>query len=170
MNNEQITKTIQALEDFHFSLEDFFLNRTDTVKRATCHVSDVAGTQDSDNNDILVGEILKLRSRAMLSSMAVWVNTPNDSDSEISCRIEGRLFKGQCHIEPKRIMVRFEPEGLDKECVLLKWSPIIFTEEPFIGSPASRCGVDCAKDLFLELCYEALLKNRIFAANTPYKT
>lgn len=170
MNNEQITKTVQALEDFQFSLEDYYLNRTETVKRATHHVSDVAGIKDSDYNDIIVEEILKLRSRAMLSSKAIWVKTPNYSDSEISCRIEGRLYKGQCRIEPKRIMVQFDLESLSKECVLLKYAPIIFTEEPFIGSPASRCGVDCAKDLFLELCYEALLKNRIFVTNTPYKT
>ena len=165
MRNEQITKTIQALDDFEFTAEEYCLNITETTNRAIEHIQRLSREQVGKEIILLVSEILRCKYRSMLEKKVEWIIVPIKNSSDISCRLEGSLFRGKALIAPKRISVCLDQEGLKRECVLHDWAPAIFTESPFDGSPATHEGQERAKELFLEICFEARLKFRIFASN-----
>ena len=168
MRNEQITKTIQALDDFVFTPEEYCLNITETTNRAIEHIQRIFQERVGKETILLVSEILRCKYRSMLEKKVEWIIVPIQNKSDIACRLEGTLYHGQVLIAPKRICVSLESEGIRRECVLHDWAPAIFTESPIIGSPASHEGEEHAKELFLEICFEAQLKFRIFASNPTH--
>ena len=163
------THIIQALESFVFSPEDYYLHFADTTRDAINHVMRETGYDQRELPVGLISEILRARLISMLSVKAEWLLMPVHSESVISCKIDGTLFRGNAHIEPKKVRVSLENENSTKECILHQWAPAIFTEDPISGSNASRDGEECAKELFLEICGEAQLKYRIFASEPKDK-
>lgn len=168
MRNEQITKTIQALDDFVFTPEEYCLNITETTNRAIEHIQRISQEWVEKETILLVSEILRCKYRSMLEKKVEWIVVPIKNKSDISCRLDGTLFCGKALIAPKRISVSLDQEGLMRECVLYDWAPAIFTESPIIGSSATQEGKERAKELFLEICFEARLKFRIFASNPTH--
>lgn len=164
-----MTQTIQALESFVFSADEYYLHPAEVMHRAAEHVTKGTNCTLEELSISLVSEILRAKFRSILESRADWVTIPIQCDSKVSCRMDGVLFQGEARIEPKRIKVSLDDGGISRECLIHNLAPCIFTEEPFIGSPASCDGEACAKDLFLEICSEALLKNRIFASGPTHK-
>lgn len=169
MGNELSTHTIQALESFVFSPEDYYLHFADTTRHAMDHVMKETGYDQGALPVSLISDILRARLISMLSAKAEWVLIPVHSESIISCKLDGTLFCGNARIEPKRIRVSLCDDAISKECIIHQWAPDLFTEEPFPGSNASSEGEECAKELFLEICGEALLKFRIFASEPTDK-
>ena len=168
MRNDQITKTIQALDDFEFTAEEYCLNITETTNRAIEHIQRVSQEQVGKEIILLVSEILRCKYRSMLEKNVEWIIVPIKNKSDIACRLDVTLYHGQVLIAPKRICVSLESEGIRRECVLHDWAPAIFTESPIIGSSATQEGKERAKELFLEICFEAQLKFRIFASNPTH--
>lgn len=169
MGNELNTQTIQALESFVFSPDDYYLHFADTTRGAMNHVMKETGYDREELPIGLISEILRARLITTLSTKTEWVSIPVFPESVISCKMDGTFFCGNAHIEPKRVRVSLCDEAISKECIIHQWAPDLFTEEPFPGSNASSEGEECAKELFLEICGEALLKFRIFASEPTDK-
>lgn len=158
MDSTVTSNVLQALDDFPLTLEEYLEHRQEITLRAIEHYRQRYGLQDN-TPDGVIDNILKAKCRALLAGKTHWITVPMDKASPISCLIKGTRFEGRAHIDPKSIRISLN-EGPSKECILLDLAPCIFTEEPFIGSPANEYGQKCAKDLFLDICGETLMHNK----------
>lgn len=157
MRTNMITQVIQALDSFPMTAEEYINHQHEVTMRAIAHYCQMCGLHDGAATDGIIAELLKAKYRALLAAEAQWIALPVDAHSLISCRINDTLISGTVLIDPKRINVSLD-DGASKECILLDLAPCIFTEEPFMGSSANEYGRSCAKDLFLDICAEALLQ------------
>lgn len=156
METNIVTKVIQALDSFPMTAEEFLGHRHEVTKRAIEHYRQMYGPHGS-TDDGLISEILKAKCRALLAAEARWIALPAYAESRIACCINDTQMTGTARIDPKKIKVSSD-DGASKECILLDLAPCIFTDEPFVGSPASEYGQERAKDLFLDICAEALMQ------------
>ena len=156
METNKITQVIQALDNFPMTVEEFLGHQNEVTKRAIKHYRQMCGSYDSAI-DSVISEILKAKRRALLAAEVHWFALPAEAGSHISCCFNGTRITGTARIDPKRIKVSLD-DGTSKECILLDLAPCIFTDEPFVGSPASEYGQKRAKEMFLDICAEALMQ------------
>lgn len=158
MENTIESQTIEALDDYLFTIDEYILLFPTTISKAIEHIHNKSRIDNAEIPMWLVEEILRTRFRSMLSSKTEWKTIPEYNGSVISCCLDGVLFQGKAIIEPKIVCVTLDSNNMSKKSILHEWAPYIYTKEPFIGSPAASLGIDCAKDLFLDLCGEAKTK------------
>lgn len=157
MKNQQITNIIQALDSFTFSVKDYLQDGGTSVNRlALAYLANRLGADAVFQMDVLVSRILKEKNMDMMAQGAVWLCAPHNSRSQVACDIEGVRFSGIATIEPKKIQVKVSNGGKTRTCIIHPWSSSVFTEEPYIGSRSNPEGERCARNLFLETCYEEL--------------
>lgn len=159
MSPTVISNILLALDDFPMTAEEYFSHQQEITMSAIEHYRQMYGFYDN-TADGVIAEILKAKCRALLAAKVDWIAVPIDTDSPISCCIKDAQFDGRAHIEPKMIRISLK-DGTSKECILLDLAPCIFTEEPFVGSPASEYGRNRAKDLFLDICGESIHKKKM---------
>ena len=124
MGNELSTQTIQALESFVFSPEDYYLHFAETTHRAIELVMKKTGYGLRELPVGLISEILRARLISTLSTKTEWVSIPVCPESVISCKMDGTLFCGNARIEPKRVHVSLCDEAISKECIIHQWAVI----------------------------------------------
>jgi len=157
MKDQQITNIIQALDSFTFSVKDYLQDGGTSVNRlALVYLANRLGTDAVIQIDVLVSRILKGKCINMMIQGAKWLCVPQNSRSQVACIIEGVRFSGTVTIEPKKIQVKVTNGGKTRTCIIHPWSSSVFTEEPYIGSRSTPEGERCARNLFLETCYEEL--------------
>lgn len=159
MKNLMETDALQALDDFSFSIQDYACDGgKDVMKKAREHLRQRLG-------DILVPEeyvsaIVRAKYLSMIMGSVSWICLPAGGRTEISFSKDNIAVTGKVRIDPKRVHVELSMAGntYSKDSILLAMTPRIYTEAPFVGSPANKDGEECAKALFLKLYYETLFR------------
>ena len=134
-----ISNVLLALDDFPMTAEEYLGNRQEVTRRAIEHYRQMLYCLHDNTPDGAISEILKAKFRALLAAEADWIALPVEADSRVSCRINDARITGRARIDPKRIRISLD-DGPSKECILLDLAPCIFTDEPFVGSPANEYG------------------------------
>ena len=158
MSSTVISNVLLALDDFPMTAEEYLGHRQEVTRRAIEHYRQRYRLHDN-TPDGAISEILKAKFRALLAAEADWIALPVEADSRVSCRINDTRITGTVRIDPKRIRISLD-DGPSKECILLDLAPCIFTDEPFVGSPANEYGQNRAKNLFIEICGEFLMQKK----------
>ena len=155
-------RVIAAMDDFPFSLEDWFRDGGLKVsKEAAAHVLGKDPLLQETPVEGILEHLLSARCRSEMESSVRWVKDPSPSDPTLGFDAGDKRIEGRCRIEPKRVRVTLVRGGKQRcrETVILDWAPRIYTLEPFMGSPANGDGLDAARRLLLILYYETLYRN-----------
>ena len=157
MKQQIVTETVQALDSFYFSIQEYACDGgKDVTMRAKEYLSQRFG--DSPFLEKCLSTIIRVKYQAMIMASVCWLKLPSECLSEISFSRLEKTVSGKAQIEPKRVYVELPIAGktYSKESILLTLTPRIYTEAPFIGSPPNSDGEECAKMLFLKLYYETI--------------
>ena len=159
MKNVMETEALQALDDFSFSIQDYACDGgKDVMKKAKEHLRQRLGNDPVPEE--YLSAIVRAKYRSMIMGSVSWICLPADGRTEISFWKDNMAVSGKVRIDPKRVHVELPMAGKTyaKDSILLAMTPRIYTEAPFIGSPANKDGEECAKVLFLKLYYETLFR------------
>ena len=160
MNDRTLTDIITVLDGFPLTPEQYVMDDGITLTRqAVSRVRDALPELGTEPIGNMVNLLLRARCLSLMSQGVSWERLPGGKGSSlISCSIGGRQFRGKTVIRPKEVRVEMLAGGrrLSGTCTLHKWSPEVFTSEPFVGGEPNSEGLRCAKELFLELCYKEL--------------
>ena len=158
MENRIITSLSSSFDEFTFTLEEYTKDDGRTVRRdAEEYLAGRLHGIPSELIKIFLYPAIRRRCLSLLTSEAEWKNCPSEHCSALKCTIGGMEVCGQSVIEPKKIHVKLVIGNriLTKNSLLHEWAPRIFTDEPYIGSPANEEGKRVARDLFLLLFLES---------------
>ena len=159
MNHNILSYLIRTLDGSLFTVEDIVLmGITGLICKTRDYLHANAPDISSEEIESILPDLILSRCISELSAHGEWVQYPVGSHPEMKFIILGMMFSGMAAISPKRIRVELLTEHgvLSRESVLLEWTPAIYTEDPFEGSPANRDGEMRAARLFLESCVEML--------------
>lgn len=163
MDEHILTDIIAALDGFSLSPSEYVPDDGITLTRkAVEHVIAALPFLEGKPIDMTVSLLVKARCHAIMVQGVSWERLPGGGDSPIACTIGGRAFSGRASIRPKTVRVETQ-SGTGKSsstCTIHKWSPEVFTQGPFVGSPPNEDGTECAKELFIELCYKKMSEEK----------
>ena len=159
MRQQIVTETVQALDNFFFSIQEYACDGgMEVTMRAKEYLNQRFG--DGPFQEKCLTAIIRAKYQAMIMESVRWLKLPSESLSDISFSRLEKTVSGKARIEPKRVYVELPTElkTYSKENILLSLTPRIYTEAPFMGSPPNSDGAECAKILFLKLYYETLFR------------
>ena len=154
-----LSTILDALDEHSLSLEEIpNLRLQDMVERVCLQAIPMAPGTTPDEVRSTLGRLIRARCLSLLAEGGEWSGYPAGSDTDISFNVLGRTFLGHAVISPKSVRVDLRGgTGIQsRDSVLHDWTPYIYTEEPWEGSPATPEGKDCAARLFLELCLDTI--------------
>lgn len=163
MDCENISELLKAFEGYDFRLEDYTRDSGETVmKEAGKYLGMMLPDVPDETVRRFLSFAIRQRCLELLLEKMEWSGPPQGHRSAMECTLDNRRLKGSVTIEPKKIHAEIPTgEGVAaKDCFLLDWAPKLFTEDPFIGSPACREGMRRARELFASLCLEYLSAGR----------
>ena len=162
MDEHTLSKIITALDGFLFTPEEYAPDDGITLTRkAVRHVRNAIPSIRCKPIEYMVSLLVKARCLSLMALEVSWERLPcGKGSSLIACTINGCTFKGKACIHPKEVRVEIEGDGnkTSGTCTLHKWSPEVFTKEPFPGSIPNAEGLRCAKEIFMWLCYKRLAR------------
>lgn len=163
MDSANISELLKAFEGYDFRLEDYTKDGGKTVMgEAEEYLGMMLPEVSAETVRQFLSFAVRQRCLELLLDKMEWSGPPPGYRSAVECTLDKRRLKGSVTIEPKKIHVEIPTgEGVaTKECILLDWAPKLFTEDPFVGSPACREGRRKARELFASLCLECLSAGR----------
>lgn len=154
-----LSELVNAFNGFAISLDEYLNDGGESLlHKAEEYLAVRVPEIPPEARCVFLLQAIRRRCLSILSDKTKWIESPRGHRSELECAIEGQTVTGSAVIEPKKIAVSMNRDGIacSKECRLLDWAPRLFTMDPFIGSPANEEGERCAKELFLMLILERL--------------
>ena len=148
----------RRLRDFEFSINEYAAEPEKVVADAIAF----AGMKPGDEH-AMVRSILRCKYMAQRVEAVNWepMCSPLVDGGRITGKIGSLVVSGTVSLGPKRIGVIMDlPRvGAPQEMTLHMIAPVIFTDDPWEGSPANSYGVDVAHRLLLDGYYGTMADN-----------
>ena len=156
MNEEEKIHALTILEKFDFPIEEYATdNGLSVIEEAIALYS--SKTNNSaicpDMQNFIARQIERKYNLKISNNTSLMVDPHNGN---IRCFVDGQSINGKVKYTPKEITVYLTHEGVSKsqKSIILPFSSMRYTDEPFLGSDINEKGLQCAKELFLRLYYQ----------------
>lgn len=164
--NEKLKTVAVYMSDFDFDIDDYFKATDEVMERAITHFAERSGISPCSPYTPTVEKYVNSLFEGKIAQAVSWAHIgPLNSGDVISFTIGAYEVEGIVDIAPKSVAVTMKKpcSGLRGGFQLSSLAPRIYTDEPFLGSPANEAGIVCAKSTLLDI----YMRHRINSGRLP---